>query len=152
MTRGSATIKVRPTAILIEEGQILLLEQRVSDHRNWSLPCGTLEAGETIEECLVREMREETGLTVSIDRLLYVCERIEADTHVIHMTFAVTRQGGRLRVGAEPELGAQVIESAKMIPLADLAHYGFGARFCELASAGFPGDGTYQGSVRNIGL
>ena len=145
-------IKVRPTAILIEEGQILLLEQRVSDRRSWSLPGGTLEVGESIAECLVREMREETGLTVSIDRLLYLCERIEVESHVIHLTFLVKRQSGHVACGAEPEAGAQAIKSVKMVPLADLARYGFGARFCELASAGFPESGTYQGNVRNIGL
>ena len=145
-------IKTRPTAVMIEEGRLLLLEQRVSARRGWSLPGGTLRFGETIEQCLVREVEEETGLIVRVDRLLYLCERIEDGTHVIHMTFLVTREGGSLRAGAEPEVGAQAIIGVKMVPLAELEHHGFGARFCELARAGFPESATYQGSVRNIGL
>jgi ADP-ribose pyrophosphatase YjhB (NUDIX family) len=149
---GAPSIKVRPTAVLIEDGCILLLEQRVSEERSWSLPGGTLEVGETVEECLIREMREETELAVSVGRLLYVCERIENETHVIHMTFLVKREEGRVACGAEPEVGAQAIKSVKLVPIAELSRYGFGARFCELASAGFPEGGTYQGSVRSIGL
>jgi len=152
MSGVPTAIRVRPTAILIEDGKILLLEQRVSGRRNWSLPGGAVEVGETIEECLVREVQEETGLIVSMDRLLYVCERIEADAHVIHLTFLVSRQGGALRRGAEPEAGANVITEAGFVPLGHLCDYGFDARFRELTLAGFPESGTYQGSVRSIGL
>ncbi len=146
--------KVRPTAVLIEDGKMLLLEQRVSgsSERRWSLPGGTVEPGETIEECLVREVREETGLEVALDRLLYVCDRIDGDTHVVHITFAVRRTGGALKARAEPEGGAHPIRSVKMVPLASLREYGFGEKFCELAAAGFPDSGTYRGPVRNIRL
>lgn len=152
MNRPLPIIRVRPTAVLVENGKILLLEQRVSDRRSWSLPGGALEVGETLEDCLVREIKEETGLVVSVDRLLYVCERIEADTHVIHLTFLVNRQKGHLACGAEPEAGAQTIKRAKMVPLTELPHCGFGRRFCQLAQRGFPERGTYRGSVRNLGL
>jgi ADP-ribose pyrophosphatase YjhB (NUDIX family) len=59
--------KVRATTVLIEDGCILLLEQQVTESlgRKWSLPGGTLEVGETLEACVVRETREETGLDVA---------------------------------------------------------------------------------------
>jgi ADP-ribose pyrophosphatase YjhB (NUDIX family) len=146
--------KVRATAVLIEDGNILLVEQNVSASvpRTWSLPGGTLEFGEPLEACLIREMQEETGLHVAIERLLYVCDRIADGRHVVHITFAIKRIGGCLRAGSEPEPGANPIHSVRMVPLSTLADYGFSERFITLAMQGFPNAGTYQGSVANIGL
>jgi ADP-ribose pyrophosphatase YjhB (NUDIX family) len=146
--------QIRATAILIEEDHILLVEQRVAESlaREWSLPGGTLETDETLEACLVREVKEETGLDIAVDKLLYVCDRIGDDKHVLHVTFAVHRLGGSLRLGAEPEPTAKPIKSVKMVPTRSLGEYGFSKRFCELVLAGFPESGTYHGRVTNIGL
>ena len=144
--------KVRATAVLIEDERILLVQQRVDAQRSWSLPGGTLLSGETLGDCLVREVREETGLDVTLDRLLYVCDRLDAARQVVHVTFAVRRVGGQVRVGAEPEPDAQPIQDVRFVPLDDLCDYGFSARFRGLARAGFPTGGTYQGPVSNIGL
>ena len=120
--------------------------------RSWSLPGGTLEFGETLEECVIREVREETGLDVVVDKLLYVCDRIVDDRHIVHISFAVKCVGGSLHVGVEPEVVANPIKSVKMVPLSELHEYGFSKRFCELAKADFPDSGTYQRLVQNIGL
>lgn len=145
---------MRVTAVLVEDGHILLVEQRVtpSSSREWSLPGGGLEEGETIEDCVQREMREETGLSVAIDALLYLCDRIQDGRHVVHITFAVKRLAGELRTGHEPEAWANPIRGVKMAPIVHLADYGFDPPFCALARAGFPQRGTYQRAVANIGL
>jgi ADP-ribose pyrophosphatase YjhB (NUDIX family) len=150
----TASVKVRATAVLIEDEHILLTEQRISlsGTRRWSLPGGGVEFGETLEACLIREVREETGLAVAIDRLLYLCDRIQDGRHTIHITFTVHRVSGRLHVGAEPEPGAFPIVDVRMIPLAHLIALGFSERFRDLALMGFPQSGTYQGLVENIGL
>lgn len=144
--------KVRATAVLVEQGHILLVEQRVSKSRRWSLPGGALEPGETLEECVAREVKEETGLQVAVDELLYVCDRIQENQHVVHITLAVRRLGGSLRLGTEPEPEAEPIRSVRMVPVDSLGRYGFGKRFCELAALGFPDRGRYCGAVSNIGL
>ena len=145
-------MKVRVTGVLIENRKILLLGQDVTNTRSWSLPGGALEPGESIEECCVREMREETGLAVSVERLLYVCDRFQDDSQVVHITFALQWTGGRVRLGREPEAGANPITDIRWVPLESLTEYGFADRFQELALLKFPNAGTYQGDVGNIGL
>ena len=81
--------EVRVTGVLVDDGQLLLVRQRVSSERGWSLPGGRVERGETLRDALIREMREETGLVVSVQRLLYVADK-PAD-NVIHITFELKR-------------------------------------------------------------
>ncbi len=57
---------VRPAAAVavIDDGQVLLVRRR--DNGKWSLPGGTLEMGEDLPSCALREVREETGLDVEV--------------------------------------------------------------------------------------
>ena len=56
-------------ALLIKRGSEPLLGQ-------WSIPGGTLEIGETLEQGVIRELREETSLEVRVLELIEVFERI----------------------------------------------------------------------------
>lgn len=53
--------------VIVADGHVLLLE---NDRDEWELPGGRLEAGESPEPCLLREVAEETGLQVEADRIL----------------------------------------------------------------------------------
>lgn len=60
-------------AAIAEGGRILVLRRAPAMTYMpgaWDLPGGHLAADETFEECLLREVAEETGLTVEIDRML----------------------------------------------------------------------------------
>ena len=144
--------KVRVTGILTEEERLLLVKQRVNDSRGWSLPGGTLEIGETLEDCIIREMKEETGLKVEIEKLLYVCDSIENDNHVVHITFKLKRVGGDLELGYEPESYANPITYIKMFAIDELKQYSFSDRFMSIVKNGFPDSGNYMGLIKNIGL
>ncbi|CAM3679021.1 NUDIX domain-containing protein [Marinicrinis lubricantis] len=52
------------------EGRILL--QQRSDYGDWGLPGGGMEPGETVEQTMIREVLEETGLTVNAYELLAI--------------------------------------------------------------------------------
>ena len=141
---------VRPTGILIEEHKILIVKQDVTATRHWALPGGALELGETIEQCLVREIKEETGLDVLVKELLYVCDRIRQDSHVVHMTFLVEKIGGRLRTGQELLLEKEKIRELDMVPVDKLQDYGFSPTFCGLVKSNFPERGSYKGDFNKF--
>lgn len=143
--------QARVTGVLIEEGKILLVKQRLSEAREWSLPGGRLERGETLEQGLIREFREETGLDVRVDKLLYLCDAEASGYQLLHITFAVSRTGGELTMPTN-EHDANPIHDVRFVPLEELTEYGFSEQFQHLAEQDFPGQGNYMGDKRNIGL
>jgi HAD superfamily hydrolase (TIGR01450 family) len=58
-------------AVVLADDQRVLLVQR-ADIGLWGLPSGRVEPGETVAEAVVREVREETGLDVAVERLIGV--------------------------------------------------------------------------------
>jgi ADP-ribose pyrophosphatase YjhB (NUDIX family) len=63
---------VRAQVVLLRGDRILLARHKRGEEEYWVLPGGAVERGETAEEAAIRETREETGLEVRIDRLLYI--------------------------------------------------------------------------------
>jgi 8-oxo-dGTP diphosphatase len=53
-----------------EEGHILLLKHTYRRQHPWGLPGGGLRPGETLEDCIEREISEETGMRVEVLRML----------------------------------------------------------------------------------
>ncbi|MEV3923975.1 NUDIX hydrolase [Actinomadura coerulea] len=142
---------IRVTGVVIEDDRILLLDQDTDTGRSWSLPGGKVEEGEPLADALVREMREETGVDVEAGRLLYVCDHIRGDVHVLHITFEARRVGGTAGVVAGTA-DSRPIRGVEFVGLGDLVPLGFGERFVDLARAAFPGAGSYMGPKSNIGL
>jgi 8-oxo-dGTP diphosphatase len=63
--------------VVIEGGRALLVRRGSEPLRGeWSIPGGTLELGETLEEGVARELLEETGLEVRVMELIEVFDRI----------------------------------------------------------------------------
>jgi len=107
----SKATELRPSVAAIvtnADGHVLL--QRRSDNGLWGLPGGGVEIGESVTTAIVREVREETGLTVEIERLVgvYSDPRFQvfryADGHVVHYIntlFACRIVGGTLQTCEE---------------------------------------------------
>jgi 8-oxo-dGTP diphosphatase len=82
-------------------GRLLLIKRgHDPDAGKWSLPGGRIEPGETDAQALVREMREETGLTVLPGPLLGAVERPGPGGSIIDIRdYAATVTGGTLAAG-----------------------------------------------------
>ncbi|MEF3302972.1 NUDIX hydrolase [Paenibacillus sp. GYB003] len=64
---------VGAAAILTDRGQILLERRAIEPgYGLWALPGGMAEPGESIEQCVARELYEETGLAIEPTKLLDV--------------------------------------------------------------------------------
>lgn len=59
---ANSLVPAASAIVVDDEGRILLHRRR--DNDMWALPGGVMELGESIGECVVREVREETGLDV----------------------------------------------------------------------------------------
>ncbi|RSD25482.1 NUDIX hydrolase [Mesobacillus subterraneus] len=72
----------------------------------WSLPGGEVEKGETLEEGVVREAMEETGLFIEPLYLSAVNERFrdDLDVHVVFFTFKVKILSGEIGIKDETEI------------------------------------------------
>src|SRR5437764_14710744 len=67
--------------VVIEDGRALLIRRGSEPLRGeWSIPGGSLELGETLEEGVARELLEETGLEVRVLELIEVFDRIYVAT------------------------------------------------------------------------
>ena len=97
-----ARFNYRVAGIALESDRVLLHRAEIDDF--WSLPGGRVSMGETAEEALIREMREEIGVEVIAERLLWVVENFfEYDGtpfHELGLYFLMTlrRESGRYDV------------------------------------------------------
>jgi 8-oxo-dGTP diphosphatase len=58
--------------VVFREGKVLLTQRRLESHLGglWEFPGGKREAGETFEQCLLRELAEELGIEVEVGELV----------------------------------------------------------------------------------
>jgi 8-oxo-dGTP diphosphatase len=111
-------------AVVIEGDRVLLVRRAQPPLKGeWSLPGGALELGETVQQGVVREVLEETGLVVVADRIVEVLDRITRDEasgriryHYLLIDFLCHVTGGTL-------LGASDAEEAHWVMRDQLHNY-----------------------------
>ncbi|RLE94819.1 MAG: hypothetical protein DRN04_01875 [Thermoprotei archaeon] len=64
-------------AVVLKNGRILLIKRGKEPGKGlWSIPGGAVQAGERLEEAVLRELYEETGLTGKVGELIHIEEAI----------------------------------------------------------------------------
>ena len=123
-------------AVIIESGKVLLVRrgQPPLDGR-WTLPGGLVELGETIEEALLREIKEETGWSVRVVRELTLFDFIEKDDagriryHYVLADFLCEYMEGKLAAGSD-------VKEVRLVSLDELAAYDLTPKALEVIAEG----------------
>jgi ADP-ribose pyrophosphatase YjhB (NUDIX family) len=71
-------IRIAANALIIRDAQVLLVELKDETGLRYNFPGGGVEAGETLEEAVRREIMEETCLEATVERLVLIVESVAA--------------------------------------------------------------------------
>lgn len=88
-------MRVSSRCVLIENDKVLLIYREKNDRIYYVFPGGGVEDGETNEECLIRECREELGIEINIIKQLY---EVKGKDFLQHF-FLIERVSGEIGSG-----------------------------------------------------
>jgi ADP-ribose pyrophosphatase YjhB (NUDIX family) len=114
MTAPTPTVCVG--AVAIDDGRLLLVRRgNPPGSGTWAVPGGRVEAGETLQEAVVRELLEETAVEGVCTGVIGVVEVIDDDHHHVIVDYAV-----EVLAPAPPKAGSDATD-ARWVALADVA-------------------------------
>jgi len=96
-------------AVIVEQGRVLLVRRGTEPMLGqWTLPGGLLEVGEPLLAGVVREVREETGLTVEPIELIELLDRIQREDERVRYHYVIADYlcrvvGGQLQAASDAE-------------------------------------------------
>jgi ADP-ribose pyrophosphatase YjhB (NUDIX family) len=140
--------RIRVAAIIVHDESILLVRHVKNGQSYWLLPGGGLEYGESLEEALCRELREETNLEIRVGDLVIVNDSINPDgtRHVINLCFTAEIVSGELRCGIDHRL-----EEVRFVPLREVPNLTFYPdvrdELIPAIEQGFPRRAAYLGNL-----
>lgn len=124
MSAAAPRISVGVGGVVVVKGRTLLIRRAKPPLQGqWTIPGGTVEVGETLNEAVVREMAEETGLLVEPLEVLAVFDRIERDEegevvfHHVIVDFLCRRLSGEAQAASDA-LEARWVEPGELQALA----------------------------------
>lgn len=115
---------IRAVAIIIDKDNILLIWRVRHGQEYYVLPGGGVEDGESVEEAVIREVKEETSLDVAIDRLIYHHHYLHHSNQYFYLCHY---KGGEPALGEcnekeEMQKGKDDFYKPIWVKIADLAH------------------------------
>jgi 8-oxo-dGTP diphosphatase len=109
--------------VIVDGDRLVLIKRKYEPLAGrWSIPGGTLEVGEPLEEGAGRELLEETGLSVRIGPVIEVFDRIHRDEtgrvkyHFVLVDYLCRPIGGQLQAGDD-------VSEAEWVPFGGLVPF-----------------------------
>ena len=118
-------------AIFDNEGRLFITkrgEKAKNERGKWEIPGGSMEFGETFEQAIKREIKEEVGVEIEVLELLGICDHIIPDEkqHWVSPTYICKIVKGIPRI-LEPEKCAEIgwftLEEAESLELSIVTKY-----------------------------
>lgn len=132
-------LRVRVSGLLYKEEKLLLIKHQMTGYNLWSPPGGGVEFGESIEDTLVREFKEETGIDITVMEFLYLTEYINPPYHAIELFYHVMADDYTFVQGYEPEIkGGDIIKDLQYIGEEELSIIDHNERHSSLKSCTNP--------------
>jgi 8-oxo-dGTP diphosphatase len=105
------TVHASMKAAIVRDEKLLILQEDLGHRNAWDLPGGKLEYGETPEEALKREVREETGLEIAVDDYLglYWFMMDTDDGQVLCNTFRCTPVSDEIDITSNPAESEEIV-------------------------------------------
>lgn len=123
-------------AVIVDGDKVVLIkrgQEPLAGH--WSLPGGAVELGEALEDCVRRELLEETGLEVEVGPVVEVFDRITRDEqglvsyHFVLVDYLCWPVGGELRAASD-------VADVALVSRDELERYGLTEKAMEVILRG----------------
>lgn len=112
------------------EGSYLAIRRSDSSRNNagrWDLPGGKVDHGESFDQGLIREIHEETGLEIDLERPVGLTHSALPDRTVVYIVMEGRVAGGTLNLSGEHG-------EVRWVPIADLPSLDWCPQFADLVS------------------
>lgn len=98
------TIVVAVKGVILHKGKVLIVKRALDDYRGgtWECPGGKIDFGEDLEVALIREIEEEVGLTVTVDKILFATTfNTEPTRQVVILTYLCKSESQNIVLSVE---------------------------------------------------
>jgi ADP-ribose pyrophosphatase YjhB (NUDIX family) len=133
-------IVVTCRALIIHDNKLLMCQHSDPDHGFYNLPGGKLDAGETLDECMERELFEETGIKPVVGKILFINQFINVDNHRIEFFYRIENGADFIKI--DPSKASHGFEIANFVlgdptdPKYDIKPGFLVARFAQIVAEG----------------
>ena len=104
-------MKVRPSVVIIENDCVLLMRYRYGQTDVYNLPGGNVDKGETLAQTVVRELQEELGIEISVEKMILTGEVLMPvpKNDVLHCVFLAKITEGKPTLNPQETSALEVV-------------------------------------------